>query len=214
MPHLHKKNSTFCFLTGLLASCWASGVMAQPVIDWVTPPVWVQTATENTSAQPGTTLTGQTWLSTGRGGKAMVRLGLEQIEITENSLWEWAGEDNGSSGNGVQGGIRVSTVSERSLAALESPTTDQAVRLYHQAPWKLVLDVGGDQTAAEGLVNFLRNSGYPVSQAQRVKRFFGDKWQIMLNGLVSAEAAGSIAINLIALAPGIRGSRAELDPHE
>lgn len=212
MPYRHKKISLLLFSAGLLAASWASSTMAQPVIDWVTPPVWLQTETENTSAQPGTTLTKQAWVSTGRGGKAMVRLGREQVEIGENSLWEWTGQDDGSGGNAVQGEVRVSKVAAKSQAVAENPSVDQPVRLYQNAPWMLVLDVGSNQSAALGLVNFLRNSGYPVSEEQRVKRFFGDKWQIWLNGFASSEAAMSIGANLIALAPGILSTVAQHSP--
>ena len=209
MPHSHTHFLAACFSAGLLAVTGASNAVAQPVIDWVTPPVWMQTQTENSSALPGTALTKQAWISTGRGGKAMIRLGGEQVEINENSLWEWAGQNDGSTGNAVQGGMRVSTVVTRSTSAAEAPSADQPIRLHQNAPWMLVLDVGKDQSGAEGLVNFLRNSGYPVSEAQRIKRFFGDKWQIWVNGFMSSEAATSMGNSLVALAPGILGATAQ-----
>lgn len=187
----------------------ASNALAQPVIDWVTPPVWMQTQTENTSALPGTALTQQTWISTGRGGKAMIRLGAEQVEINENSLWEWAGPDDDSTGNAVQGGMRVSTAVTRGSAAGEILSADPPARLHHNAPWVLILEVGKDQGGAEALVNFLRNSGYPVSDGQRIKRFFGDKWQIWMNGFMSSQAATSMGNSLVALAPGILGVAAQ-----
>ena len=183
----------------------ASNALAQPVIDWVTPPVWMQTQTENTSAVPGTALTQEAWISTGRGGKAMIRLGAEQVEINENSLWEWGGPNDDSTGNAVQGGMRVSTGVARGTAATELPSADRPARLHQNAPWMLVLDAGKDQVGAEALVTFLRNSGYPVSEAQRIKRFFGDKWQIWVNGFMSSEAATSMGNSLMALAPGILG---------
>lgn len=142
----------------------------------------------------------------------MVRLGREQVEIGENSLWEWTGQDDGSGGNAVQGGLRVSKVAAKGQDVAENPSVDQPVRLYQNAPWMLVLDVGGNQSVAVGLVNFLRNSGYPVSEEQRVKRFFGDKWQIWLNGFASSEAAMSIGANLLALAPGILATVAQPSP--
>ena len=206
MPHLHTHFLATCFSAGLLVATVAPNAVAQPVIDWVTPPVWMQTQTENTSALPGTTLIRQTWISTGRGGKAMIRLGGEQVEINENSLWEWAGQNDGSTGNAVQGGMRVSTAAARSPAAADAPSADQPIRLHQNAPWALVLDAGKDQGGAEGLVNFLRNSGYPVSEAQRIKRFFGDKWQIWLSGFISGEQATSMGNGLVALAPGILGA--------
>ena len=198
-----------CFSAGLLLATSASNALAQPVIDWVTPPVWMQTQTENTSALPGTALTQQAWISTGRGGKAMIRLGAEQVEINENSLWEWAGSNDDSTGNAVQGGMRVSTVVARATAAAELPSADRPVRLHHNAPWMLVLEVGKDQGGAEALVNFLRNSGYPVSEGQRIKRFFGDKWQIWVNGFMSSEAATAMGTSLVTLAPGILGAVAQ-----
>ena len=68
----------------------------------------------------------------------MVRLGREQVEIGENSLWEWTGQDDGSGGNAVQGGVRVSKVAAKSQAVAENPSVDQPVRLYQNAPWMLV----------------------------------------------------------------------------
>ena len=209
MPHLHTHFLAACFSAGLLVATVASNAVAQPVIDWVTPPVWMQTQTENTAVLPGTTLTKQAWISTGRGGKAMIRLGGEQVEINENSLWEWAGQNDGSTGNAVQGGMRVSTAVARNLSTTDTPSADQPIRLHQNAPWMLVLDVGKDQSGAEALANFLRNSGYPVSEAQRIKRFFGDKWQIWVNGFMSSEAATSMGHSLVALAPGILGAAAQ-----
>lgn len=209
MHQLHTDFLAACLSAGLLLATCASNATAQPVIDWVTPPVWTQTQTENTSSLPGTVLTKQAWISTGRGGKAMIRLGGEQVEINENSLWEWAGRNDGSTGNAVQGGMRVSTVAARSASAADGPSADLPIRLHQNAPWRLVLDVGKDQGGAEGLVNFLRNSGYPVSEAQRIKRFLGDRWQIWINGFMSGEAAASMGNSLVALAPGILGATAQ-----
>lgn len=209
MPHFSLRLFAVCCLANLLFGSYASGAAAQPVIGWVTPPVWLQTQTENTSAPPGTTLTKQAWISTGRGGKAMILLGDEQVEINENSLWEWSGRNDGNTGNAVQGGMRVSTAIARSLP-VEVQTADQTVRLYPDAPWQLLLDAGRDPVAAEGLVNYLRNSGYPVSEAQKIKHFFGDKWHIALNGFASEQAAAAMSHRLIALAPGIHDATVKL----
>ena len=209
MSHSHTHFLTPFFSAGLLIATCAPNALAQPVIDWVTPPAWMQTQTENTSALPGTTLIKQAWISTGRGGKAMIQLGAEQVEINENSLWEWAGQNDGSTGNAVQGGMRVSNTVAKNPSAAKVPAADQPVRLHQNAPWMLVLDAGKDQGDAEGLVNFLRNSGYPVSDAQRIKRFFGDKWQIGVNGFMSSEAATTMGNSLVALAPGILGASAQ-----
>ena len=209
MSHSRTHFLAVCLSAGLLAATCATEALAQPVIDWVTPPVWMQTPTENTSAIPGTTLNRQAWISTGRGGKAVIRLGSEQVEINENSLWEWAGQNDGSTGNAVQGGMRVSNAVARNTSAADAPSADQLVRLHQNAPWMLVLDVGKEQAGAEGLVNFLRNSGYPVSEAQRIKRFFGDRWQIWVNGFMNGEAATTMGNSLMALAPGISGATAQ-----
>jgi len=209
MPQSHTHFQAAGLLAGLLIATCALNAAAQPVIDWVTPPVWIQTQTDNTSAVPGTTLIRQTWISTGRGGRAMIRLGLEQVEINENSLWEWAGQNDGSSGNAVQGGMRVSSALAAVPLAAEVPSADQPVRLHQNAPWMLALDAGKDQGGAEGLSNFLRNSGYPASEPQRIKRFFGDRWQIGVNGFMSSEAATAMGNSLLALAPGILGATAQ-----
>ena len=105
--------------------------------------------------------------------------------------------------------MRVSTAVARSLSATDAAFADQPIRLHQNAPWMLVLDVGKDQSGAEGLANFLRNSGYPVSEAQRIKRFFGDKWQIWVNGFTSSEAATTMGHSLVALAPGLSGATAQ-----
>ena len=209
MPHSHTHFLVACFCAGLLVVGGAPNAAAQPVIDWVTPPVWMQTQTENTSALPGTSLAGPAWISTGRGGKAVIRLGGEQVEINENSLWEWAGQNDGSTGNAVQGSVRVSNTVLTGPSADVVPSADQSVRLSQNAPWRLVLDAGKDQGAAEGLVNFLRNSGYPVSEVQRIRYFFGSKWQIWVNGFMSNEAAAAMGNNLVALAPGILAATAQ-----
>lgn len=67
----------------------------------------------------------------------------------------------------------------------------------------LVLDVGANQSAAEGLALFLGNSGYPVSTAQKMQHASGVTWQIWLDGFMSDAAASAISANLRALAPGI-----------
>ena len=184
---------------------WVACARGDPVIDWVTPPVWLQTQTENTPAWPGMTVTGQAWLATGKGGKVMVRLGLKQVELDENSLWEWAGKEDGSGGNTVQGRVREGPAPVRGQA-FKNRSDDQSVRLHEGAPWRLVLDAGENQSVAEGLVLFLRNSGYPVSTAQKMQDVSGVKWQIWLAGFMSSEAAASIGANLVALAPGISAS--------
>lgn len=153
-------------------------------------------------------VSGQAWLATGRGGRAMVRIGLEQIELDENSLWEWEGPHDGSVGNTVQGRARVGTAP----LAIEHRSDDRSVRLHQSAPWMLVLDVGEDQNAAERLLLFLRNSGYPVRTAQQMQDVSGVRWQIGLNGFMSSEAAISIGKNLVALAPGIISATSKRRP--
>lgn len=201
---------TFVFSAGLLASAALTNASAGPVIDWVTPPAWLQTGTENTPALPGTALSVQTWISTGRGGKALVVIGGEQVEIDENSVWEWSGLDDGNTGNTIQGGMRVST--SQNLANIQTQTTEieQAARFYRRAPWILLLDAGNDQAAALKLVDFLKNSGYPVKAAQQVQPDNGAKWQIWLEGLPSKDASMAVGIRLRALAPAILSASPEL----
>lgn len=202
--------STFVFSVGLLGSCALTNASAGPVIDWVTPPAWLQTLAENTPALPGTALNVQTWISTGRGGKALIVIGSEQVEIDENSVWEWSGNDDGSTGNAIQGVMRVST--SQNLGNIQTQTTEtgQAVRFFRTAPWLLLLDAGNDQAAALKLVDFLRNSGYPAKAAQQVQPDNNAKWQIRLEGLLSKEAAMAVGTRLKALAPAILSASPEL----
>ncbi|MBC7608514.1 MAG: hypothetical protein H7228_02900 [Polaromonas sp.] len=192
------------------AASYLSCAMAGPLIDWVTPPVWLQTQSENTSAQPGTTLTEQSWISTGRGGKAVVMMGIELVEIEENSLWEWSGLDNGSTGSVIQGRMRVSTAASKAQGLIDSATGDAPPRLYPNAPWRLTLDAGDDETAAQKLVVFLKNSGYPVGGTHKTQLDYGLMWQIWLEGFQTNEAAITIGTNLMALAPAIFSATPEL----
>lgn len=210
---MHHSFNTFpalFFSVTLLAGSWTPGAVAGPVIESVTPPVWLQTQSQNTAAQPGTALTGQTLISTGRGGRAVVTMGQEQVEIDENSQWEWSGMDDGSAGNTIQGAMRVGTAQPKGQPLTESAAGDTAPRLYRKAPWMLVLAAGDDQVAAQRLVNFLNNSGYPVGAAQQVQLDSGLMWQIRLEGLTTSEAAMAIGGRLMALAPAIFSATPEL----
>lgn len=148
-------------------------------------------------------LTGQSWISTGRGGRAVVTIGQEQVEIDENSLWEWSGNDDGSAGNTIQGRMRVGTALPKGRAVPDSAPDDATPRLYRKAPWMLILDAGEEQAAAQRLVGFLKNSGYPVDAAQQVRLKSGVVWQIWLQGLATRAAALALGTQLMALAPAI-----------
>ena len=202
--------STFVFSAGLLASAALTSASAGPVIDWVMPPAWLQTRTENTPALPGTALRVQTWISTGRGGKALVVIGGEQVEIDENSIWEWSGLDDGNTGNTIQGAMRVSTSQNQSNIQTQTTEIRPAARFYRKAPWILLLDAGNDQADALKLVGFLKNSGYPVKAVQQVQPDNGVKWQIWLEGLASKDAAAAVGTRLKALAPAILSASPEL----
>jgi len=145
-------------------------------------------------------VTGQAWIATGRGGKAVIRIDQEQVELEENALWEWTGKDDGGTGNAVQGKIRVGYAPGQVKTASDKPSTDPSVRLQQNAAWLLVLDVGTDQSAAEGMAAFLKFSGYPVNPAQQVQP---PRWQIWLDGFMSPQAAQSVGKSLQSLAPGI-----------
>ena len=202
--------STFVFSAGLIASVMLTNARAGPVIDWVTPPAWIQTQTENTPALPGTALSVQTWISTGRGGKALVVIGNEQVEIDENSVWEWSGKDDGNTGNTIQGSMRVGTSQNMTNIQTQATETGQATRFYRRSPWILLLDAGNDQAAALNLVDFLKNSGYPVKTAQQVQPDNRAMWQIWLEGLPSKDTAIAVGVRLRALAPAILSVSPEL----
>lgn len=205
--------SIFVLLAGLLTPIGVTRANTGAIIEWVTPPAWLQTQTENSSAMPGKSFSGRAWITTGRGGRALVRVGNEQIEIDENSVWEWSGLDDGSSGNAIQGGVRMSTT--RASAGSMPPTTtttsaEQALRFYRNAPWILLLDVGNDQAAGLKLVDFLSNSGYPVKAARQGQTDNSAKWQIWLEGLPSKDAAVAVGARLRALTPAILSASPEL----
>lgn len=203
MPSIASKFAHLNFATALLAMSWVTCALADPVIEWVTPPAWLQTETENAPARPGMTVAAPAWLATGRGGKVAVLIGQEQVEIDENSLWEWSGQGDGGVGNAVQGRVRAGAAPASGLAASDDRPGDGSVRLHPNASWMLVLDLGENQSAAEGLALFLGNSGYPVSAAQKTEHASGVTWQIWLDGFMSSAAASAISANLRALAPGI-----------
>lgn len=202
--------STFVFLVGLLAAIGVPSASANAIIEWVTPPAWLQTQTENSSAMPGKSLNGQAWITTGRGGRALVRVGHEQIEIDENSVWEWSGLEDGSTGNTIQGQMRVSTSQASVTSQPQTTAADPALRFYRNAPWILLLDAGDDQGVALHLVDFLRNSGFPIKSVQQVQQDSTPKLQIWLEGLPSKDVATSLGSQLRALAPAILSTTAEL----
>ncbi len=191
------------FLAAFLALSWVGCAVAQPLVEWVTPPAWLQTDTEITPARPGVVISAQAVLTTGRGGKALVRVGREQVQIDENSLWEWSGPDDASVGNAVQGHIHVGTTAPRALAPTQNTFSELSVRLYPAAPWALVLDAGESQGTAQTLVQFLSNSGYPVNTAQAVEEGAKPHWTIRLDGFMRSDEAANVGAVLMALAPGI-----------
>lgn len=130
----------------------------------------------------------------------LVRLTLDQVELEENSMWEWQGQDNGSTGNTLQGHARVGSSTTRTQAVNMG---DGPIRIQFNAPWTLVLNVGDQETNAQRLVLYLRKSGYPL-QTQRQLEANGDvTWQLRLDGLMSNEAAITMGKKLMGLAPGI-----------
>jgi hypothetical protein len=188
---------------GILAGGLVTAAWADPVIAWVIPPVWIQTPTESAPARPGTPLTGMVWLTTGKGAKVGVRIGQELVELDQNSLWEWQGLNDGTVGNTLQGAVRVASAPD-----LETPQTlpaagEARMRLQQGAPWMLILDAGENPDNAKTLVTFLRNSGYPVSSIKKRKHTASVHWQFSLDGIASREAASSMGVQLLALAPGI-----------
>ncbi len=187
----------------MVGICCMTGAMADPVIDWVTPPAWLQSPTQSGPARPGALVSGPVWISTGRGGKAVIVIGQERVELDENALWEWSGQDNEEVGNAVQGRVRVGPAIAGRQAAKSQRSDTTVVRLYTSAPWLLVLDGGENQSIAEGLSLFLKKSGYPVSAAQKMQAGSATSWEIWLDGFMSREAAVSIGKDLTALAPGI-----------
>ena len=191
------------FCAGFMTLCWVSCAVAEPLIEWVTPPAWLQTDTDITPARPGMSISAQAVITTGRGGKAMVRVGRDRVQIEENSLWEWSGQDDAGVGNAVQGQIHVGTTIPRGLTPLQSAVDESSVRLYPTAPWALVLDVGESQGTAQTLVQFLSNSGYPVSAARAVEQDAKLRWNISLDGFLRSEDAANVGAVLMALAPGI-----------
>lgn len=200
-------------LLGLgLALCALLGSAAgEPRVEWVSPPAWLETRAGHEPAQPGTLLTAQTWITTGRAGKALVRLGHEQVELDENSMWEWQGQSNGSTGNALQGKVRVGTFAARALTA-DGTAQDGAIRLYVNAPWTLVLDVGEDAINAQRVLLFLRRSGYPV-RAESLRHKTGSvAWQLLLDGFMSSAAALTIGGQLMGLAPGIASATYQPKP--
>lgn len=202
--------STFVFLASLLAAMGVTSASAGAIIEWVTPPAWLQTETEDSSAMPGKSLNSQSWITTGRGGRALIRVGQEQIEIDENSVWEWSGLDDGGTGNTIQGQMRVSTSQASVTSQPQTTAADQALRFYRKAPWILLLDAGDDPDAALHLVDFLRNSGFPIKSVQQVQQDSTSKLQIWFEGLPSKDAATSLGSQLRALAPAILSTTPEL----
>lgn len=136
-----------------------------------------------------------------RTSKVMVRLDREQVELDENSMWEWQG-GNGSTGNAMQGQVRMGASTAR-LQAADNLPGEGPVRLYANGPWTLVLDVGQEALGAQRLLIFLRRSGYPI-KAEPLRDTSGiATWQLLLEGFMSSEAAITMGGRIMGLAPGI-----------
>lgn len=174
-----------------------------PFIEWVSPPAWVETQLGNEPAQPGASIGGQTLITTGRAGKVMVRLDHEQVELNENSMWEWQDRVSGSTGNAMQGRVRVGTPYARVMPVEGVQLGEGPIRLYSNAPWTLILDTGTHEVNALRLTHFLRKSGYPVKAESRLEKSDVTAWQILLEGFMSSEAAVTMGAQLMGLAPGI-----------
>ncbi len=196
------------FIFGWVAFVMASSALADPVVVWITPPVWLQTPTESAPGRPGMTITGKAWLSTGKGGQVGIRVGNEVVELDQNSLWEWQGLDDGSVGSSLQGNMRVGSAPGKG----GDPGNKQTANLRLGAPWMLVMDAGNNAASAEALVVFLRNSGYPVSETQRLQHPADAHWHFWLDGFSNNEAAAYTGAKLLALAPGILSATPKRKP--
>lgn len=201
--HFLKTRSIPKFYVCLVFCALLNDATGAPFIEWVSPPAWVETRLGNEPAQAGMPITGQTLITTGRAGKVLVRLDQEQVELHENSMWEWQDQGSGSTGNAMQGRVRVGSPSARSLPLEGGPMGDGPVRLYANAPWTLILEAGEQEVNAQRLALFLRKSGYPVKAEQSRETKGAVTWQLLLAGFMSSEAAIAMGTQLMALAPGI-----------
>lgn len=204
-----KRQSIPKFYVSLVLSTLLSEAAAAPFIEWVSPPVWLETRAGNEPAQAGTSITSQTWITTGRGGSVMVRLASEQVEIDENSMWEWQGQDNGSTGNALQGRVRMGARVQTAESKLNAPGV---TRLYFNAPWTLVLNAGDEEANAQRLVLFLRKSGYPLQETKYKQADGTASWHLLVAGFLSNEAAMIMGKQLMALAPGIVSASYQRNP--
>jgi hypothetical protein len=127
-------------------------------------------------------------------------------------MWEWQGRDDGSTGNAMQGRVRVGTSSARVQPLNGNAVNEGPVRLYVNGPWTLALDVGEHEANAQRLVLFLRKSGYPVRAEQLPEKNGAGNWQLLLEGFMSGETAITMGAQLMGLAPGIVAATYQRQP--
>ena len=162
---------------------------ATPIIEWVSPPAWLQTGEATLPAKPGMAIVGPAWLVTGRGGRAAVRVQTEEIRIADDAVWHWSGPQDAGSGNVVQGSVRVGVPQDPDRVPLHTNTSHSPIRLHRDGRWLLLLGPGTQLSNATRMVNFMRNSGYPVRLDARKMSDDEAEWWVALDGFREAEWA-------------------------
>lgn len=156
-------------LAGAALLCLGAGSLAAepPVVEWVSPPAWLQTPKQIVPAQPGMKITESAWLVTGRGGEVAVVAGQDLVLVESDGVWHWPGPDTVGSGNAIQGNVRIRSANARTLQAEEKRllATSPMPLQREAAAWVLFLRTGSDPQTAQALNSFLNGNGYPVRLA-------------------------------------------------
>lgn len=179
------------------------GAAAQAVVEWVAPPVWMQTPEAIVAVQPGMRVAPQSWLVTGRGGEVGVGIGQELVILGPDGVWQApVGE---GSGNAIQGEVRMRTFNPRIVQIEERRllASSPLALLRQGADWQLFLRTGSDAQTAQALHGFLNGNGYPVRLAAPRGGADAPGGWLLLEGFRSEEAARAAGEHLATNIPWI-----------
>lgn len=186
----------------------ATGYAAtRPVIEWVQPPAWRQSADRAQPLLPGMLILDNETVMTGTGGAAEVRLGDRSILVLESTVWTWTGATNAPTGEVRQGGIHTAD----STTGLESTNRRRYFRVYPTGRWHLTLALIAGRQPAEQMTSFFRRNGYPTEIFEATEN--GEAvFRVAIPGFQSREDAETSANALKGRFPGIDGPRADAAP--
>jgi hypothetical protein len=191
----------------VIAHVSAFAATPRPVIEWVQPPAWRQSADRVLPLLPGMTVQNDEAIMTGTGGAAEIRLGQRSILLLESTVWAWTGARDAPTGEVRQGGIHTAD----STAGLEYTDRRRHFRVYPSGQWHLTLALIANRPAAEQMAGFFRRNGYPTDIFEAMEK---DEpvFRVAIPGFQSQADAQASADALRGRFPGIVGPRADAAP--